>query len=71
MWPDSETVTTDAHGRFQIEALKPGVKTPASTFKDRPELSGDTGKALRDIVIQQPGEVRDLGDVKVKDVRQP
>jgi len=28
------------------------------------------GKALRDIVIRKAGEVRDLGDVKVKVVRQ-
>ena len=70
MWPDSETVTTGADGRFQIDGLKPGVKMNSGvTFKDRPELWGDTGKVLRDIVIQKPGEVRDLGDIKVKVVR--
>ncbi len=70
MWPDSETVTTGADGRFQIDGLKPGVKCSSGvTLKDRPELWGDTGKALDAIVIQHPGEVRDLGDVKVKVAR--
>ncbi len=69
MWPDSETVTTGADGRFRIDGLKPGVKINSGvTWKDRPGYWGDTGKALRDIVIQQPGEVRDLGDIKVKAV---
>ena len=67
MWPDSETVTTGADGRFRIDGLKPGVKINSGvTWKDRPGYWGDTGKALRDIVIQKPGEVRDLGDIKVK-----
>jgi RNA polymerase sigma factor (sigma-70 family) len=71
MWPDSDPVTTGADGRFQLDGLKPGVKTNHGvTFKDRPGYWGDTGKALRDIVIQKPGEVRDLGDIKVKVARQ-
>jgi protocatechuate 3,4-dioxygenase beta subunit len=71
MWPDSETVTTGADGRFQVDGLKPGVTTNHGvSFKDRPGYWGDTGKVLRDIVIQRPGEVRDLGDITVKVVRQ-
>ncbi|MFI5454408.1 MAG: sigma factor-like helix-turn-helix DNA-binding protein [Isosphaerales bacterium] len=70
MWPDSETFTTGADGAFQIDGLKPGIKTNSGAqFKDRPNLRLDTGKVLRDIVIRQSGEVRDLGDVKVKVVR--
>jgi protocatechuate 3,4-dioxygenase beta subunit len=70
MWPDSDLVATDADGRFQIDGLKPGVRTnSAAEFKDRPNLQLGTGKVLRDIVIQKPGEIRDLGDIKVKVVR--
>jgi RNA polymerase sigma factor (sigma-70 family) len=71
MWPDNETVTTGADGHFQIDGLKPGVKMNSGvTFKDRPGVWGDTGKVLRDIVLQKPGEIRDLGDIKVKVARQ-
>jgi RNA polymerase sigma factor (sigma-70 family) len=70
MWPDSETVTSGPDGRFQIDGLKPGVKTNSGvTFKDRPGVYGDAGMALRDIVIRKHGEIRDLGDIKVKIVR--
>ncbi len=70
MWPDNDIVTTDAEGRFRIDGLKPGVRTnSAPEFKDRLNVRLDTGKVLRDIVIQEPGEVRDLGDIQVKVVR--
>ena len=39
------------------------------TFPDRPGVWGDTGGALQNILIQKPGEVRDLGDINVKVVR--
>jgi hypothetical protein len=71
MWPDGETVTSGADGRFRIDGLKPGVRTNHGvSFANRPGYWGDTGKALRDIVVSKAGEVRDLGDIKVKVVRQ-
>jgi hypothetical protein len=72
VWPDSELVVSGAGGRFQIDGLKPGIKTNSGVlFKDRPGFWGDTGQVLRNIVIQHPGEVRDLGDITVKVVRRP
>jgi RNA polymerase sigma factor (sigma-70 family) len=71
MWPDSETVSTNADGRFQIDGLKPGVRSSAiAAFKDRPAVRLNTGRALRDLLIVKPGEVLDLGDVKVEVARQ-
>ena len=70
--PTARLVVSGADGRFQIDGLKPGIKTNSGVvFKDRPGFWGDTGQVLRDIVIQHPGEVRDLGDIKVKIVRRP
>ena len=74
LWPDSETFTTDADGRSGSTGSSRASKTDrsASQFKDRPGFRlGDTGKILREIVDPKPGEVRDLGDVKVKARRAP
>ena len=59
--PPAPTAGSRSTGSSRASRCSSGV-----TFKDRPELWGDTGKALRDIVIKKPGEVRDLGDIKVK-----
>jgi RNA polymerase sigma factor (sigma-70 family) len=71
LWPDGSTFTTDADGRFQVTGLKPGTKSNIGIhMKTRPNDRLDTGGVLFNIKLQQPGEVRDLGDVKVKEVPQ-
>ncbi len=55
-----EKVTADAQGRFRIEAFVPGVET---------EVTIDGGNALRKPALKS-GEVRDLGDVKAKEILQ-
>ena len=62
-----EAVTSDAEGRFRIEAFVPGVET---------EVTIDTGVTLNGSnsltkLALKPGEVRDLGDVKANEIRQP
>jgi RNA polymerase sigma factor (sigma-70 family) len=47
---------TDAEGRFKIEGLLAGVK-----------LGGYGGNLFKNLTLQ-PGEVRNLGDIKIKDV---
>jgi len=67
--PDGATFTADADGRFQVVGLIPGIKS--SIFVDkkpRPNFRLDTGRVLINIILQNPAEVRDLGDVKVKEV---
>jgi RNA polymerase sigma factor (sigma-70 family) len=67
LWPDGETFTVDSEGRFEVVGLKPGVKTFVGVqAKTRPNTRLDTGKVFRNIVLERTGEVRDLGDVKVK-----
>jgi hypothetical protein len=58
--------TTDAEGRFRIEPLAAGA--PYSASMTRPASishSDDLGKACENLTLE-PGEVRDLGDVRVK-----
>ncbi len=67
--PDVSTFTADADGRFQIVGLIPGVESGISVDKRaRPNYRLDTGRVLHGILLQHPGEVRDLGDVTVKEV---
>ena len=69
MWPYGETVTADAHGRFRVDGLQAGRRDRVIVEStNRPGVLLDGGNALRKPVLK-PGEVRDLGDVKVKVVR--
>jgi hypothetical protein len=66
LWPEDATYTSDADGRFVIDGLRPGLKTSIYVqSKTRPGFRLDAGDVFREIT-SQPGEIRDLGDVKVK-----
>jgi hypothetical protein len=65
-----KTVTADAQGRFQVEAFVPGVETEVTiAVPNRAGVMLDGGNALRKPALK-PGEVRDLGDVKAKEIPQ-
>ena len=67
LWSDDETFTADSDGRFEVTGLKPGVRCSIGVrFKARPNTRTDTGQVLRNIVPDRFGEVRDVGEVKVK-----
>ena len=67
LWPDDETFTADSDGRFEVGGLKPGVKCFIGVnYKTRPNVRVDTGQVFRGIALERLGEVRDLGEVKVK-----
>jgi len=71
LWPDGSTFTTDGDGRFQITGLKPDTKS--NIVFENPIVANyrrDAGEVLFNLTLQQPGEVRDLGDIKVKLVPQ-
>jgi hypothetical protein len=69
VWPDATAFTTDADGHFQVDGLKPGVRSSVGVAaKMRGNDRLDTGRALRDIVLKRFGEVREPGDIKVKTV---
>jgi RNA polymerase sigma factor (sigma-70 family) len=66
VWPDGVDLTSRADGQFLIDGLKPGLKSSIYVYsKDRPGYSLDTGDIFRNVTIQA-GEMRDVGDVKVK-----
>jgi RNA polymerase sigma factor (sigma-70 family) len=68
LWPDGVNWATDPEGRFRIDGLHPGLKTSIYVSgKTRPGYRLDAGDTLREIVVQS-GEVRDLGDVRMKEV---
>ncbi len=65
-----ERVTADAQGRFRVEAFVPGVETEVMiSVPNRLGVRLDAGNALRKPALK-PGEVRDLGDVKAKEIHQ-
>ena len=67
LWPDDETFTADSDGRFEVTGLKPGVRCLIGVhIKARPNTRIDTGQVFRNIVLERFGELRDVGDVKVK-----
>jgi RNA polymerase sigma factor (sigma-70 family) len=67
LWPDGETFTADSDGRFEVTGLKPGVRCFIDVhIKARPNTRINTGQVFRDIVPERFGEVRDVGEVKVK-----
>jgi hypothetical protein len=79
LWPDTGSfgdafgsgtiLATDADGRFQVDGLKPGIKSNIGVEHEKqPSYWFDGGNALRDIVLTNPGEIRDLGEVKVREV---
>jgi hypothetical protein len=66
LWPDGVTLTADADGQFLIDGLKPGLKSSIYvSSKDRPGYRLDTGDIFRNVTVQT-GEIRDVGEVKVK-----
>jgi RNA polymerase sigma factor (sigma-70 family) len=54
--------TADAQGRFRIEGLVPGVKYDA--WGDAPHKATDWKRILKGVQVG-PGEVKDLGDIKL------
>jgi hypothetical protein len=69
LWPDNESFSSDADGRFEVVGLKRGVKGFIGVeARTRANHRLDTGNVFRNLVLQQAGDVRDLGEVKVKSV---
>ncbi len=68
-----EPVTADAQGRFRVDAFVPGVETEVTiaviAVPNSIGVQLDGGNALRKPALK-PGEVRDLGDVKAKEIHQ-
>lgn len=60
--PDAGDVT-DAGGRFLIGRLVPGQRYSASIYQD--QMSKFTDPKIENLVLR-PGEVRDLGDIRIK-----
>ena len=71
LWPDGEIFVSDSDGRFRIDGLKPGVKSSLNIENTvRPVLYHSINDLLHKTDIK-PGEVRDVGDVAIKEVPVP
>src|SRR5262249_27324132 len=63
--PDGE-VLSDAEGRFRVEGLLPGLKHELALGSDgKRTVTSRAPDRLKDLVTA-PGEVKDLGEVRVK-----
>jgi hypothetical protein len=66
-----EAITADDQGRFELEAFVPAIETEVSIGSPKSRwVQLDGGPLLRKPALK-PGEVRDLGDVRAKEIRQP
>jgi hypothetical protein len=65
LWPDGEIFVADAEGRFQIDGLKPGVKSSMNIENRVRSVSYMHVDNLIRHVSLTPGEIRDVGDVKI------
>ena len=71
LWPDGEIFVGDADGRFQIDGLKPGVRSSLNIENTvRPVHYLSLNDLLRNAGIK-PGEIRDVGDVKITTSSEP
>jgi hypothetical protein len=55
----------DAKGRFRAEGIFPGLSYSASMFRGRLDFAPLAGMPAEKLVLR-PGEVRDLGDIRIK-----
>jgi hypothetical protein len=55
----------DAQGRFHIKRVTPGLSYSVKVFRDVPVIWRFAGIAAEKMVLR-PGEVRDLGDIRLK-----
>jgi hypothetical protein len=66
LWPDGEIFVTGTEGHFQVDGLKPGVRsTIQMEVPSRPGFRLNPGSAFQNPSVR-PGEVRDLGEVRVQ-----
>ena len=60
-----ELVNADKEGRFRIEGLVPGVRY-LLTRQQLPEVNYELAQPSLAYVSVEPGQTKDLGDVKVE-----